>query len=471
MKMTNDGDLTVLDAVLREDLPSFIQRCFYTVAPGQTYLHNWHIEVLAWHLAQVYRGEIKRLIITLPPRHLKSICSSVAFPAWVLGHDPMHRIVTISHSADLAAKHARDCRLIMASPWYRRIFPKARLDPKKNTELEFLTTRRGYRFSTSVGGPLTGRGGNLIIIDDSLKADEALSDPKREAVNEFFDTALYSRLDNKAEDRIVLIQQRLHVDDLVGHVLEQEDWVRVNIPAISDETQTYQVGPCEFHTRLPGDVLHPAREPFVVLDHIKERLGSYIFAAQYQQCPEPPGGNMIKREWLQFYKELPPKSRHGRIIQSWDTASKAGELCDYSVCTTWLEQENCFYLIGVVRERFDYPDLKRRVVAEAGKHNANVVLIEDKSSGTNLIQDLRHENKVRPIAITPDADKITRMAAQSAKIEAGYVHLPEQAPWLADFMTEFLQFPYGRHDDQVDSVSQFLSWVTRPRSVPRIRRL
>jgi len=234
MKETNDGDLTVLDAVLREDLPSFIQRCFYTVAPGQIYLHNWHIEVLAWHLAQVYRGEIKRLIITLPPRHLKSICSSVAFPAWVLGHDPMHRIVTISHSADLAAKHARDCRLIMASPWYRRIFPKARLDPKKNTELEFLTTRRGYRFSTSVGGPLTGRGGNLIIIDDSLKADEALSDPKREAVNEFFDTALYSRLDNKADDRIVLIQQRLHVDDLVGHVLEQEDWVRVNIPAIAD---------------------------------------------------------------------------------------------------------------------------------------------------------------------------------------------------------------------------------------------
>jgi predicted phage terminase large subunit-like protein len=322
-----------------------------------------------------------------------------------------------------------------------------------------------------VGGPLTGRGGNLIIIDDSLKADEALSDPKREAVNEFFDTALYSRLDNKAEDRIVLIQQRLHVDDLVGHVLEQEDWVRVNIPAIADETQTYQVGPSAFHTRLLGDVLHPAREPLAVLNHIKEQLGSYIFAAQYQQCPEPPGGNMIKREWLQFYKELPPKSRHCRIIQSWDTASKAGELCDYSVCTTWLEQENCFYLIDVVRERFDYPDLKRRVVAEAGKHNANVVLIEDKSSGTNLIQDLRHENKVRPIAITPDADKITRMAAQSAKIEAGYVHLPEQAPWLADFMTEFLQFPYGSHDDQVDSVSQFLGWVTRPRSVPRIRQL
>ena len=180
---------------------------------------------------------------------------------------------------------------------------------------------------------------------------------------------------------------------------------------------------------------------------------------------------MIKREWLQFYKEPPPKSRHGRIIQSWDTASKAGELCDYSVCTTWLEQENRFYLIDVVRERFDYPDLKRRVVAEVGKHNANVVLIEDKSSGTNLIQDLRHEGKVRPIAITPDADKITRMAAQSAKIEAEYVHLPEQAPWLADFMTELLQFPYGGHDDQVDSVSQFLGWVTRPRVGPRIRRL
>lgn len=469
MKSPNDHDLIFLDAILRDDFPSYIQKSFYTVAPGQTYLPNWHIEVLAWHLAQFYRGEIKRLIITLPPRHLKSICSSVAFPAWVLGHDPTHRIVTISHSADLAAKHSRDCRLIMATPWYRRIFPRTRLDPKKNTELEFLTTRRGYRFSTSVGGPLTGRGGNLIIIDDPLKADEALSEPRRVAVNEFFDTTLYSRLDNKAEDRIVLIMQRLHVDDLVGHVERQENWVRVNIPAISDETQIYQLGPNQFYTRRPGEVLHPAREPSVVLNHIKERLGSYIFAAQYQQCPEPPGGNMIKRKWLQFYRELPPKTRHDRIIQSWDTASKAEELCDYSVCTTWLQHDNGLYLTDVVRERLDYPDLKRRVVAEARKHNADVVLIEDKSSGTNLIQDLRREGKVRPIAIKVEMDKITRMAAQSAKIEAGYVYLPEQAPWLADFMTEFLQFPYGRHDDQVDSVSQFLKWVTRPKREPRIR--
>ena len=172
---------------------------------------------------------------------------------------------------------------------------------------------------------------------------------------------------------------------------------------------------------------------------------------------------MIKHDWLKFYMELPPKSGHDRTIQSWDTASKGDPSCDFSVGTTWLEHDNCFYLIDVVRERLDYPDLKRRVVAEAVKHNADVVLIEDKSSGTSLIQDLRHEGKLRPIAITPEADKITRMSAQSAKIEAGYVYLPEQAPWLADFMTELLQFPYGRHDDQVDSVSQFLNWATRPR--------
>ena len=172
------------------------------------------------------------------------------------------------------------------------------------------------------------------------------------------------------------------------------------------------------------------------------------------------------------YREPPAKGRNDRIIQSWDTASKAEEIHDYSVCTTWQESGDSFYLIDVVRRRLEYPDLKRRVVEAAQSHGADVVLIEDKGSGIHLIQDLQRDGVVRPIAIEPEGDKVTRMSAQTAKIEAGYVLLPGCASWLQDFQTETLQFPYGRHDDQVDSLSQFLAWVSRPRPVcPRIRQL
>ena len=196
------------------------------------------------------------------------------------------------------------------------------------------------------------------------------------------------------------------------------------------------------------------------LERQKKVNGSYFFSAQYQQEPTPPGGGMIKWDWFRFYEEVPAMEPNDRIIQSWDTASKAEELHDYSVCTTWLEQGNNYYLVDVFRERLEYPDLKRCVVDEARRHDADVVLIEDKSSGTHLIQALEGEGSLKPIPIMPEGDKVTRMAAQSAKIEAGYVSLPERASWLQDFQTEIQQFPHGRHDDQVDSVSHFLGWVS-----------
>ena len=461
-----------LRLTLRHDLASFIHKTFLTVSPARKYQPNWHIEAMAWHLEQCLKGDIKRLIITVPPRHLKSICASVAFPAWALGHDPSLRIIAASYSADLARKHATDCRAVLEAPWYRRVFPRTRLHPEKNTEIEVMTTARGFRYATSVGGTLTGRGGNLILIDDPLKPEEAMSEVKRKAVNQWFDGTLYARLDHKAEDRIVLIMQRLHVDDLVGHVLELEPWVQINLPAIAETPQRVRLGPERVIERKPGDLLHPARESQATLDRTKERLGTYNFSAQYQQSPVPPGGAMIRWKWFGTYRELPAKGSNDRLIQSWDTASKAEEIHDYSVCTTWLEHENRYFLIEVFRARLEYPELKRRIVQEAQKHQADAVLIEDKGSGTHLIQEMRRGGPIRPISITPEGDKVTRMSAQTAKIEAGYVLLLERAPWLQDFQTEILQFPHGRHDDQVDSLSQFLCWVARPRIMgPRIRRL
>ena len=453
----------LLELGLRHDLTTFIHRTFQTLAPAQRYHHNWHIEAMAWHLQQCAKGEIKRLLITLPPRHLKSICASVAFPAWLLGQDPSRRIVCASYSADLASKHAQDCRAVMESDWYRRVFPHTRLGREKNTEMNFVTTRHGYRYSTSVGGTLTGRGGNLIIIDDPIKPEDAMSEAKRSAVNDWFDRTLYSRLDDKRDDVIVSIMQRLHVEDLAGYVLAKEPWVELNLPAVAEVEDQIPIGPDQVYTRREGELLHEAREPREVLDRLKSALGSFNFSAQYQQCPVPPEGEIIKWEWFRFYDGL-SRDYGDSVVQSWDTASKAEELSDYSVCTTWLIKGNDFYLVNVLRQKLNYPDLKRRVIEHALTVKPDAIIIEDKGSGTSLIQDLCRTNLgglPYPIPFRPDKDKVTRMHAQSAKIEAGHVLLPRQAAWLEDFRTELLQFPRGRYDDQVDSVSQFLNWIER----------
>ena len=162
--------MRVLDHELETNFAAFIRKTFAAVAPGDPFKPNWHIEAIAYALERVARGELKRLIILIPPRHLKSICASVAFPAWQLGRDPTQRIICVSYAANVAADFANDCRIVMQSGWYRRAFPATRIDPKKNTENEFKTTRRGSRFATSTGGVLTGLGGDIIIIDDPIKS-------------------------------------------------------------------------------------------------------------------------------------------------------------------------------------------------------------------------------------------------------------------------------------------------------------
>lgn len=460
----------VLQAILRQDLTAFTQRCFQTVVPGQTYLSNWHIEAITYQLERCRRREIRRLIITLPPRNLKSICASVAFPAFALGHDPSLRIVCASYSQELAAKHARDFRTVLESVWYQQLFPGTQIDQRKNTEGEIQTTAQGYRLSTSVGGTLTGRGGNLILIDDPMKPAERMSEVKRAAVAEWYDSTLTSRLDCKTEDAIVLIMQRLHVNDLVGHLLEKDEpWVHLNLPAIAEEEEKIPLGNGRIHRRKVGELLHPDREPREVLEELKAAMGSQAFSAQYQQAPIPAGGALIKGAWFRTYGHPPDRVENDRIIQSWDTGTKAGESNDFSVCTTWLMRGRNYYLLDVFRKRLEYPDLRRAILSLAATHTATTVLIEDAGTGAPLIQDLRREGRLRPIAIRPERDKIVRLEAQSAVIEAGHVLLPAKAPWLDEFRAEILAFPHGRYDDQVDSVSQFLAWGARNQVVHKPR--
>src|SRR5919198_117250 len=228
------------EALLRQDFTPFVARCFHELNPQAELAMNWHLEVIAAKLTAVRQGKIRRLIINLPPRHLKSLMASIAFPAWCLGHDPTAQILCVSYAQDLADKLARDCRAIMTSPWYRRIFP-TRLAPHRQAVQEFITTRQGYRLATSTGGVLTGRGADIIIIDDPLKPEEALSEAQRHACNDWYDHTLYSRLNDKQRGAIIIVMQRLHEDDLVGHVLEQEGWDVVRFPAIAEMDETHEV--------------------------------------------------------------------------------------------------------------------------------------------------------------------------------------------------------------------------------------
>jgi hypothetical protein len=248
------------DAQLRLDFAAFAQRCFRELNPLTPFAMNWHVEVMAAKLTAVYQGKIRRLIVNVPPRYLKSLLGSVAFPAWCLGREPGTQTLCVSYAQDLADKLARDCRRIMMCDWYQRAFP-TRLSPQRQAVPEFETTAQGCRLATSVGGVLTGRGADLIIIDDPLKPEEALSQSQRRAANDWFDHTLYSRLNDKRKGAIVLIMHRLHEDDLVGHVLAQEEWEIVRFPAIAEEDETFVMetvwGKRRF-TRRPGEALRAA---------------------------------------------------------------------------------------------------------------------------------------------------------------------------------------------------------------------
>lgn len=449
----------LLQALLRQDLGAFAERCFYEAAGGRNYLHNWHLDALAHHLTMVADGRCKRLVITLPPRSLKSLYASIAFPAWMLGHDPHRRIICASYGRGLATAHANSCRSIMRTAWYKALFPLMRIDPRKDTEDEVRTTRGGFRLTATVGGALTGRGGSIIIIDDAMKADDARSDALRTNVNNWFDETLLSRLDDKRSDAIVLIMQRLHVDDLVGHVLIAGGWTHLNLSAIAAEDMHVPIGNGLFHFRKAGDLLHPEREPQRVLDELRAAMGSSAFSAQYLQEPVPAGGNLVQWEWFGRWTQLPEKKDYQtKIVQSWDTASKANELNDYSVGITALIHKEAIYILDVVRARLEYPALKKRIIAEKKHWNADIALIEDKGSGQSLIQDLRADH-IYAKEIKPEADKVVRMSWCTAPIESGAVLLPQFAPWIDEFRTELLAFPNVLHDDQVDALSQLINWA------------
>jgi hypothetical protein len=227
-------------AALRFDFYSFMLRCFTELNAGAAFVSSWHIEVMAAKLHSVRTGRTRRLVVNIPPRHLKSLAASIALPAWLLGHDPALAIINVTYGQELSEKFARDCRAIMTSAWYRSLFA-TRLASARASLQELMTTRGGFRMATSVGGVLTGRGADLILIDDPVKPSDAMSESRRTAANEWFDGTLYSRVNDKTKGAIVIVMQRLHEDDLVGHVLKREGWEVLSFPAIAETDEVHVV--------------------------------------------------------------------------------------------------------------------------------------------------------------------------------------------------------------------------------------
>jgi predicted phage terminase large subunit-like protein len=453
----------LIEALQRRDFMSFMIGAFPKIRGGADLLPNWHLDAIAYELDRVYAGGSRRLLVTLPPRNLKSIMISVAWVAWCLGKNPRLNFVCVSYSGELSLKHARDCRALMMTEWYRRLFPHTVIALTRTAVHDFETTRGGGRLATSVGGTLTGRGGDIIIIDDPINPKEANSDVQREGVNDWFASTLASRLNDKTKGAIITVMQRLHQFDLAGMLMESGDWQQLSLPAIAPDDVAIPLTRGRVHERKAGDVLHPTHEPIEALNDIKRLQGSHYFAAQYQQDPVPAAGNIVRAEWLNTYDEFDPASP-GRIIQSWDTASKEGALNDWSVGITAHVHRSRVYILDVFRRKVNFPELKREVIRLARHHRTRVLLIEEQASGLQLIQTLRAEEPSQmplPIARKPEGDKISRMLGVTGQIEAGQLYLPKDAPWLADFKSELLAFPSGRHDDQVDALTQLMSWALR----------
>lgn len=459
----NDPATQIVE-ILRRDLFAFMHRAFLELHPGKEFVPSSHLELLAYHLARVAAGECRRLIINLPPRSLKSFFASVVFPAWQLGLDPTKQIIAASYGKDLADQLARQSRKLMAAPFYQSLFA-TRVSANRDTVSHFETTAGGSRYSTSPGSSLTGIGGDYIIIDDPMKANDALSDQLRQNLNDWYDDTARTRLNNQATGAIIVVMQRLHSADFCAHIQAGEEWEVVSLPLVADEDEIFEITNLYGRRvigRKTGEVLEPRLFPPEKLDELREAVTDYVYAAQFQQRPQPREGNLVKRKWLGSYKLEDLPERFDQVIQSWDTANKNSDLANFSACTTLGVYRGRFYVLDVFRKKLNFPELKRSVKFLADKYQAQVVLIEDKASGTSLIQELRFEgfNRVQP-APALDGDKIMRLHGQTAKFADGLVLLPEWASWLSDFVEELITFPNAKHDDQVDSIVYALAWATQ----------
>ncbi len=469
-------EATELRAIVRHlcrtDFRAFAQRAFSILEPGLLE-PAVHIDIICRLLERIWLGEVRRAVVCIPPRYLKTYLISIAYTAWLLGIDPAMRIVCASYGMPLAEKFNADTLRLMRSPWYRWIFPGTLLDPKKQNQTEIATTVGGYRFATSVGATLTGRGADLIIIDDPLKANEAHSPTARQNSIDWFTSSVFTRFNQPAKGKIIVVAQRLHAEDLPGHLIGIGGWETLVIPAIQPKRQTFDVVTGgKKGLFAPGRVLQPSRHNQEDLAQLKREMGEHDFEAQFNQRPIPPGGATFRGDWIKRYIEPPSAAQIQSVIQSWDTAYEGDEENSYSVCTTWAKCASGFYLLDVWRDRPAFPDLLKQVHELRAVWQARLVVVEKKASGISLIESINHAGLQNWLSwLAPSTAKVERAQQQSVKFEQGRVWLPREASWLAAYEAELFQFPHCKFDDQVDSTVQVLSASDHARFHHKLRSL
>jgi predicted phage terminase large subunit-like protein len=397
-------------------------------------------------IAYAIAGGNGRILVSVPPRHGKSWFLSQWVPAWFLANWPDESAILATYEANFAAQWGRRARNMLGK------YDKTLLDKEISAASLWGTTEGGQMATAGVGGPITGKGGQLLLIDDPHKNwAEAMSKTIREGIHDWYESTFYTRQEPGAS--IIILHTRWHMDDLIGWLLAEkpeENWIHVRLPAIAEEPSREFPEP-DIMGRKTGEALCPERYNEKALGRIQTNLGGQMWAGLYQQRPAPAEGNLFKRKDWMFYSR-PPAFRFK--IQTWDTALKPGAKTAFSVCHTWGATDEGYYLLDRWRERVTFPDLQKMVILKFNQYRANAVLIEDKASGTSLIQNLA----VLPIPIipvTPVADKYSRALQISPTHEAHKLFLPltRNAPWVPDFIDVCATFPSGFVDD-VDAMSQ-----------------
>jgi predicted phage terminase large subunit-like protein len=461
------------------------------VEPGRGYIHGWHIDAICEHLEAVTRGEIRNLIVNMPPRHMKSLLVSVFWPTWVWTWWPQARWLFSSYADTLSTRDSLKCRRIIQSDWYQDQWGEVfYLASDQNQKTRFENDKMGYRVASGVGGVSTGEGGDFLAVDDPLKAIDASSEAARKSVIEWWDQAMSTRLNDPKRSAKVIVMQRLHEQDLTGYLLDKikvggEHYEHLCLPAEYEPTTRITVLGWKDPRTQPNELLWPDRFDAKSLGNLKRALGSYGTAGQLQQRPAPAEGGLLKRVWWRFWipkdVNLPPHTtrqadgtwyEHPQIelpdtfdelLQSWDMTFKDTKGSDFVAGGVWAKRQANKFFLDLDCRRMDINETIRAVEAMTEKWpDTYAKLVEDKANGPAVIAMLR-DKITGLIAVDPKTGKEGRVNATSPQIESGNVYLPHPAlrGWVDGFIDECAAFPNGAHDDQVDQMTQaLLRWQT-----------
>lgn len=414
-----------------------------------------HIRAIADVLERCERGEVDRVIVTMPPRHGKSRIVSNLFPAWFFGRNPRSEVIFTTYNQDLAEDNGRYVRNALNSKAFHEIFPDVKIRNDSASARRFSTNANGNYFAVGVGGPCTGRGAKLLVVDDPLKNREEAESPSiRQSLIDWYTSTAYTRL--APGGIVIIVQTRWHQADLAGVALQQEHegWVHLDLPAILDGKAA------EFLHQPVGSALWPEQFPLDVLLKTKRSLPPRDWASLYMQSPITEGGNIVKRDQIMDWTDPePPYCQF--IVASFDTAFGTKDKNDPTALTVWglfhdaLGVMNAI-LLDAKQKRVEFPELKAWVIDVDTRHQPDIVLIENKASGQSLIQELRR-SKVPVQASNPGRqDKVARLHACTPLFEAGKVWAPLSKDFANEWAEQLVTFPASRHDDLVDATTAAL---------------